>query len=184
MNCFKCVGDGRTLTIEEIAAQSFVFFIAGFETSSTTMTFALYELATHQDLQEKVRNEIKTVLAKHDNQITYDSLSELKYMKQVIDGNIFPFSETLRKYPAVPLITRECVEDYKVPGEDVIIEKGTRVFLPIVGIHYDEEYYKNPEVFDPERFNEENKQHLPHYAHLPFGEGPRICIGKYFSEIL
>lgn len=79
-------GDGKTLTMDEVAAQSFVFFLAGFETSSTTMTFALFELAQHQDIQDRVREEIGQVLAKHDEQMTYDSLSELKYMKQVIDG--------------------------------------------------------------------------------------------------
>lgn len=72
--------------MDEAAAQCFVFFLAGFETSSTTMTFALYELAQQQDIQDRVREEIQTVLAKHDDQMTYDSLSDLKYMKQVIDG--------------------------------------------------------------------------------------------------
>ncbi|KAJ8944237.1 hypothetical protein NQ314_009514 [Rhamnusium bicolor] len=139
--------DGTTLTMREIAAQSFVFFIAGFETSSTTMTFALFELATHPDIQEKVREEIKTILGNHNNQITYDSLNQMKYMGQVID-------ETLRKYPPLSLITRTCDEDYKVPGEEVVIEKDTRVLIPVLGIHYDEEYYKNPEVFDPERFSQ------------------------------
>ena len=80
--------DGTTLSMDEIAAQSFVFFIAGFETSSTTMTFALYELAKHQDVQEKLRNEIRSVLAKHDGKITYDAIQEMKYMNQVIDGTI------------------------------------------------------------------------------------------------
>ncbi|KAJ8944241.1 hypothetical protein NQ314_009518 [Rhamnusium bicolor] len=90
----------------------------------------------------------------------------------------FLSTETLRKYPPVPLITRQCVKDYKVPDEDVIIEKGNIVMIPVSGIHYDEDYYKNPEVFDPERFNEENIAQRPKYTHLPFGEGPRICIGK------
>ncbi|CAG9819628.1 unnamed protein product [Phaedon cochleariae] len=167
-------GDGTSLTLEEIVAQSFVFFIAGFETSSTTMTFTLYELAINPDIQEKVRNEIKTVLAKHDNQINYDALNELKYMGQVID-------ETLRKYPPVPFVTRKCVEDYKVPNSDLIIKKGIRVFIPIRGIHYDEDYYEASEVFDPERFSDENKQTRHPYAHIPFGEGPRICIGMRFG---
>ncbi|KAJ8936054.1 hypothetical protein NQ318_004955 [Aromia moschata] len=80
---------GEHLTMNELMAQSFVFFVAGFESSSTTMTFALFELATHSNIQEKVRKEIKSVLAKHDNKMTYDSLNELKYMKQVIDGERF-----------------------------------------------------------------------------------------------
>lgn len=77
---------GNLLTMNEIVAQSYVFFLAGFETSSTTMTFALFELAIHPEIQDRVRKEIQTVLSKHDNQMTYDSLNELKYMGQVIDG--------------------------------------------------------------------------------------------------
>ena len=80
--------DGKTLTLEEITAQSAVFFVAGFETSSTTMAFALYELSKHQYIQDKVRYEINTVLAKHDNKITYEAIQEMKYMDQVIDGEI------------------------------------------------------------------------------------------------
>ncbi|XP_018576652.1 cytochrome P450 6a2-like [Anoplophora glabripennis] len=165
-------GDSKSLTMDELAAQCFIFFLAGFETSSTTASFVLYELATHQDIQDKVREEIRTVLAKHNHKIIYDSLSELTYMKQVID-------EALRKYPPLPMVSRLCVEDYKVPGEDIVIEKGTRVFIPIVGYHYDKEYYDNPTEFDPDRFTEENKKARHPYAHIPFGEGPRVCIGKF-----
>lgn len=75
-----------SLTLNIIAAQCFVFFIAGFETSSTTMTFALYELAKNQELQSKVREEIETVLKRHDGQVSYDSIMDLKYMGQVIEG--------------------------------------------------------------------------------------------------
>lgn len=167
-------GDGNTLTIDEMVAQCFVFFIAGFETSSTTMTFVLYELCKHPKIQEKVREEIVCILKKHNGAVTYDSLSEMKYLRQVID-------ETLRKYPALPFITRKCVEDYVVPGTNVKIEKGVRVFIPIRGIHYDQDYYENPEVFDPERFTDENKQNRNSYAFIPFGEGPRICIGMRFG---
>ncbi|CAH1382250.1 unnamed protein product, partial [Tenebrio molitor] len=149
--------DGDTLSIEEIAAQSFVFFIAGFETSSTTMTFALYELSKHQELQDKVRDEVDTVLAIYGGKITYEAIQEMKYMDQVIN-------ETLRKYPPLPLLTRKCVRDYKIPGTDLIIEKGTGILIPVLGIHYDKEYYPDPEKFDPERFTEENKKSRHHYA--------------------
>lgn len=172
----EATGDGNTLTTLEIVAQSFVFFVAGFETSSTTMTFALFEMARHPEIQDKVREEIHTVLAKHDNKITYDSMNELIYMRQVID-------ETLRMYPPIPILTRECVEDYKVPGEDYVIEKGTKIFIPVIGIHYDESYYENPKEFDPDRFTPENKHARHQYAHIPFGEGPRFCIGDRFGVL-
>ncbi|XP_044260375.1 cytochrome P450 6A1-like [Tribolium madens] len=166
--------NNETLTIEEIAAQCFVFFLAGFETSSTTMTFALYELAKNQEIQSRVREEIGAVLKKYDGKITYEAIHDMKYMNQVID-------ETLRKYPATTVITRTCVRDYGIPDQDVIIPKGTSVLIPVLGIHHDEEYYPNPEKFDPERFTQENKAARHHYAHLPFGEGPRICIGLRFG---
>ncbi|KAJ8913632.1 hypothetical protein NQ315_007349 [Exocentrus adspersus] len=171
---FFLTDDENKLTMDEAAAQCFVFFVAGFETSSTTMTFALYQLAVNQDIQDKVRKEIKIVLAKHDNQITYDSLNELKYMKQVID-------ETLRMYAPVPFVTRQAAEDYKLPGEDVIIEKGVVAVIPIQAIHMNEEIYPVPNKFDPDRFSEENKAGRHPYAHIPFGEGPRICIGERFG---
>lgn len=72
--------------MDEMVAQCFVFFLAGFETSSTTMTFALYELSIHPDIQEKVREELFRVLKKYNNEICYNSVRELEYMQQVIDG--------------------------------------------------------------------------------------------------
>ncbi|KYB27037.1 Cytochrome P450 6a2-like Protein [Tribolium castaneum] len=78
--------DGKSLTMDEITAQSFLFFAAGFETSSTTVTFALYELAKHQDIQQKVREEIETVLAKFDGKVTYEAIQEMHYMNQVLNG--------------------------------------------------------------------------------------------------
>ncbi|KAJ8940730.1 hypothetical protein NQ318_005481 [Aromia moschata] len=167
-------GDKKTLTMSEIAAQSFIFFLAGYETSSATMTFALYQLAINPDIQDRVREEIETVLSKHNGEMTYEAVTEFKYMEQVIN-------ETLRLYPPLPMILRSCSADYKVPGENLVIEKGTRVHIPVMGIHYDEEYYENPYCFDPDRFSEENKKKIKKYTYMPFGEGPRICIGMRFG---
>lgn len=78
--------DGKSLTIEQMAAQAFAFFVAGFETSSTTMTFCLYELARHPDVQDKLRREVWDILKRHGGQITYEAVQEMKYMGQVLDG--------------------------------------------------------------------------------------------------
>lgn len=81
--------DDTTLTLDEIVAQCFIIFLGGFETSAATMTFTLYELAIHPEIQSKVRKELLQVLKKYDNHFTYESLKELEYMQQVIDGNVY-----------------------------------------------------------------------------------------------
>jgi len=80
--------EGRDLTFNELAAQSYLFWLAGFETSSSTGTFCLYHLAVHQEIQDKVREEIKTVLAKYNDELTYDGMMEMKYLQMVIDGEL------------------------------------------------------------------------------------------------
>ncbi|XP_021934430.1 cytochrome P450 6k1-like [Zootermopsis nevadensis] len=164
------------VTMDVIAAQAFLFFLAGFETSSTTMTFCLYELALNPDIQERLRAEIDTVLGKHGGNITYESIFEMEYLDKVVN-------ETLRKYPPVTVLTRECTKPIKLRGTDVTLEKGVQVLLPILGLHHDPKYYPDPERFDPERFSEEEKKNRPPFSYLPFGEGPRICIGMRFGLI-
>ncbi|KAH0813543.1 hypothetical protein GEV33_009247 [Tenebrio molitor] len=166
--------EDTALTMNELAAQAFVFFLAGFETSSNTMTFCLFELVSNPDIQEKLPQEVKDILDKYDNKLTYGGVIEMHYMEKVIN-------ETLRKYPPVPFLNRVCTKDYHVPGTDFIIEKGTKVMIQVLGIQRDPEHYPDPEKFDPERFSEENKKTRHPYTFLPFGEGPRICIGLRFG---
>lgn len=76
----------ESITMNELAAQAFVFYLAGFETSSTVMTFALYELSVNQDIQEKAREEIRSVLKKYDDKVTYEGVMEMSYLGKVLDG--------------------------------------------------------------------------------------------------
>lgn len=79
----------------------------------------------------------------------------------------------------MPFLDRQCTKDYKIPDSDVVITKGTGVYTALYnGLHYDPEYYPDPQRFDPERFNEENRASRHPFTYLPFGEGPHICIGK------
>ncbi|KAK9884812.1 hypothetical protein WA026_009039 [Henosepilachna vigintioctopunctata] len=162
------------ITMNEIAAQVVVFFFAGFETSATTMSFCLYEVSKNKSIQDRIREEIRRVLQGHDGKLTYEALMEMSYLDQVVN-------ETLRKYPPVPGLPRICNKDYKVPGTDLVLEKGVRVMISVAGIHHDPDYYADPEKFDPDRFSEDNKKNLTPNSFLPFGEGPRYCIGARFG---
>ncbi|CAH0549079.1 unnamed protein product [Brassicogethes aeneus] len=164
----------ESIDIDEVASQTFLFFTAGFETSSSTIMFCLYELARNQEIQEKVREDVRKVVQKHDGEITYDGIKEMKYLGQVLD-------ETLRMYPLVSTLTRVCTKNYQIHGTDDVIEKGTKILIPVAGIHKDPDLWVNPQEFDPERFNDENKQNIHPCAYLPFGEGPRNCIGMRFG---
>jgi cytochrome P450 family 6 len=92
------------------------------------------------------------------------------------------FTETLRKYPILPFLDRACFTDYELPSPSgngtITLPAGTGVFMPVLAIHYDPQYYPEPEKFDPERFTEENKRSRPKYSYIPFGEGQRGCIGN------
>lgn len=91
---------------------------------------------------------------------------------------IFILIETLRFYPILPHLNRMAVKDYIVPETDILIEKGTRVFISISGLHHDKNHYPQPEKFDPERFSPEISAQRNPMTYLPFGEGPRNCIGN------
>ncbi|KAI4460042.1 cytochrome p450 [Holotrichia oblita] len=164
----------NTLSFSEIAAQAFVFFIAGFETSSTLLSFVLFELSLNEDVQNRLRIE---VLNRDNDEFTYEDLFEMRYLDMIA----LLCTETLRKYPPVPILSRVCTKDYKVPDSDVILKENEEVNISVWGIHYDPEYYPDPQKFDPTRFTDENKSKRHQFAFLPFGEGPRICIGLRFG---
>ncbi|XP_034952018.1 cytochrome P450 6a8-like isoform X2 [Chelonus insularis] len=156
-----------------IAAQMFVFFVAGYETSANTIAFCLYELALNGDIQEKARLEILEAIEKNDGALDYYVVKEMKYLESII-------LETLRKYPPAPIISRRCEYPYTVPGTKIKLPTGMRVVIPIYGIHHDPNHYPQPDTFNPDRFDDKNESRH-HYTFLPFGEGPRNCIGTKFA---
>lgn len=80
-------------------------------------------------------------------------------------------------YPVLPFLDRKVTMDYKLPGTDLVLTKGSNVYIPMMGLHLDPDYFPNPDVYDPERFNEENIGKIIPYSYIPFGEGPHNCIG-------
>lgn len=168
------LGDNIKLTDTLLAAQAFVFFLAGFETSSTTMSNALYELALNTEMQDKLREEIREQLVESDGNLTYENIKKMSYLDGV-------FRETLRKYPPVTFIMRQSTDEYTFNGTKLTIPKDFKVWIPAYGIQRDPAIYPKPEVFDPERFTEDlMKTRHPMY-YLPFGDGPRNCIGARFA---
>nr|AFI45036.1 cytochrome P450 CYP6DG1 [Dendroctonus ponderosae] len=167
--------DGKeTLSFDQIVANTILFFVAGFDTSSTAMNFALFELARNPDLQEKARQEVLQVMARNDGKITYQGLQEMTYVKQVLD-------ESMRMYPPGLTLSRVCTKDYKLRDTDIVIEKGTSVVISTLVLGRDPEYFPDPQRFDPDRFSAEEKAKRHPYVHIPFGEGPRNCIGLRFG---
>lgn len=159
--------DKTKLTLNELAAQAFVFFVAGFETTSSTMSYCLYELAKNSYIQRAVQDEID----RHGD-ITYDSINEMKYLDCCVD-------ETLRKYPPLPILNRECSKDYKIPDTNLTIPKGTPILIPAFGLQRDPEIYQDPLVFKPERFaTKSSGSDAKGLYYMPFGDGPRVCIGE------
>lgn len=173
----------RKLPITEdlIAAQALIFFIAGFETASTTLSFLSYQLAVNPSIQSKLQKEIDQVLIKTGGKVTYEELLKMKYLDQVI-------SETLRMYPAGYILTRVCTKTYLIPAKkykevDLTVDPGTVVVIPVIGLHMDPKYFPNPMKFDPDRFSEANRSDIVPGTFIPFGSGPRNCIGGYFIQM-
>ncbi|CAK9827566.1 Probable cytochrome P450 6a14 [Anthophora retusa] len=162
------------LTDDLLAAQAFIFFAAGFETSSTTISNALYELAINQTVQDKLRDEIRLFEAENGGEWKYESIKQMEYLHKV-------FQETLRKYPALPFLARESTDNYTFEDKNVTIPKGTLIWVPVFSIQRDPRIYPDPEKFDPERFSEDMEKTRHSMHSLPFGHGPRNCIGARFA---
>lgn len=170
-------GEGEGLTsISQVAAQAFSFVTSSFQTSSITMAFCLYELARNSAIQDRVRAEI-THNKKEDEELTYENLNKYKYLDNVI-------SETLRLYPVFGNIQRCTDRNYEVDDTNYIIEKGTIVNIPVYAMHMDPKYFPEPEKFIPDRFCDENRVNIIPYTYLPFGDGPRICLGREFGLVI
>lgn len=157
-------------TRDDVEEEIHNFFAAGHGTTSATINWMLYMIGLYKDVQRKVHEEIDTVIGEDsDKNITAEDFKNLKYLNCVM-------KETLRLYPSVPIITRAVDEDTVINGYKV--HKGTTVIIPIYMLHRRPEIFPNPEVFDPDRFNEENSQNRLSYIYIPFSAGPRICIGQ------
>ncbi|XP_052610745.1 cytochrome P450 3A9 isoform X1 [Peromyscus californicus insignis] len=161
----------KALSDLEIVAQSIIFIFAGYETTSSALSFALYLLATHPDVQKKLQDEIDAALP-NKAPATYNTLVQMEYLDMVVN-------ETLRLYPIAGRLERVCKKDVEING--VLIPKGTVMVVPTFALHRDPKHWPEPEEFHPERFSKKNQGSINPYTYLPFGDGPRNCIGMRFA---
>jgi cytochrome P450 len=158
---------GVRLTNDEVRDEVVIIFLAGHDTTALALTYTWYLLSQHPDVESKLHAELNRVL--DGRAPTFDDLVQLPYTKMVIE-------EAMRLYPPAPgLSNRAVLEDDVVAG--VKIPKGAQVAIIPWVIHRHRLLWDNPETFDPERFSPERSQGRHRFAYLPFGGGPRVCIG-------
>lgn len=161
---------------EDLLAQCLLFFFVGFETLSVCLCYLTYELCMNPEVQAQLYEEILVVEEELQGKpLSYSMLAKMKYMDMVI-------SELLRIWPPAFSLDRKCGKDITMldENEELIVKfkKGDTIVIPIMAIHRDPNHFPDPELFKPERFLEENKQNIKPFTYLPFGLGPRSCIGR------
>lgn len=162
-------GEAR-MTREQLRDELLTLFVAGHETTSHALTWTLYLLSQHPEVEARLLEEIDRVL--EGRPVTVEDLDALPYSDQVI-------KESMRLFPPVPAIARVATEDTEIGG--YTIPKGSELLMWLYVTHRDPRWFPNPERFDPERFTREAERALPSCAYLPFGAGQRACIGKRFA---
>src|SRR5579862_8552026 len=164
--------DGQGMPDELILSESMQLLVAGHETSSNALSWLLYLLSSRPDCLERVRQEFDFVLG--EAPLTYNDVSKFEFTTQVI-------CEALRLYPPFWMIDRMAVADDRVG--DVAIPSGSMVIVYVYGAHHAPRHWPNPEDFDPQRFTKENDKLRVACTYLPFGAGPRGCIGGNYAML-
>jgi cytochrome P450 len=163
---------GRPLSDDDICGDLLIFMLAGHDTTATTLTYALWALGHHLDIQDRVAAEVAQL---GDRELTPDDVPRLQYTVQVLN-------EALRLCPPAAGVGRVAVRDIAVDGYRV--EAGSLVAIGINAVHRDPALWERPLVFDPDRFSPENSKNHDRYQFIPFAAGPRSCIGEHFAMLV
>ncbi|MBD2300755.1 cytochrome P450 [Nostoc sp. FACHB-190] len=162
--------DGSRMTDKQLRDEAVTLILAGHETTANALSWTFMQLAQNPDVREKLSAELKTVL--NGRTPTLADLPQLTYTNWVI-------KESMRLYPPVTEISREATQDCEIGG--YFIPKGTNLIVSQWAMHRDERYFSEPELFQPERWANDMEKQLPRGVYFPFGDGPRVCIGKSFA---
>ncbi|XP_055610889.1 probable cytochrome P450 9f2 [Uranotaenia lowii] len=160
---------------EELIAQLLTFYGIGYDKMVNLLCFCVAELAINQSVQQKLLDETKS-FSKGNIPLTYDSVNKMPYLEMVVQ-------ETLRKWPVSPSLDRTCSKDYQLIDGDLKVQfrRGDTVMVSVWALHRDEQLFPNPDEFNPERFDESVKANIRPNTFIPFGIGPRNCIGMHFA---
>ncbi|KAI5617742.1 cytochrome P450, family 3, subfamily A, polypeptide 65, partial [Silurus asotus] len=161
----------KGLNDHEILSQSMMFIFAGYETSSSTLSFLFYNLASNPETVKKLQKEIDETFP-NQAAVDYDTVMNMDYLDAALN-------ESLRLYPVALRLERVCKKTVEING--LTIPKDSVVLVPIYALHRDPEFWTDPETYNPERFTQGNKENIEQYAYMPFGFGPRNCIGMRFA---
>uniref|UniRef100_A0A669EWQ2 unspecific monooxygenase n=1 Tax=Oreochromis niloticus TaxID=8128 RepID=A0A669EWQ2_ORENI len=164
----------KGLTDHEILSQAMIFLFAGYETTSSSLTFLSYNLATNPRVMKKLQEEVDATFP-NKAPIQYQELMQMEYLDCVIN-------ESLRLFPIASRLERVAKASVEING--FVIPKGMVVMVPTWPMHRDPEIWPEPEKFKPERFSKENKETIDPYIYMPFGAGPRNCIGMRFALVV
>ena len=164
--------DGEGMSDDLVLSESMQLLVAGHETSSNALSWLLYLLSSRPDCIEKVRQEFDSLLG--ERSMSYTDVPKFAFTTQIIN-------EALRLYPPFWMVDRMALADDR--AGDLDIPKGSTVVVFVYGVHHSPQYWEHPESFDPERFAKaKEKLHTP-FSHLPFGAGPRGCIGGNYAML-
>ena len=163
---------GRALSDAEVTDNILTFVAAGHETTALALSWTFALLAAHPDCRARLVAEVDRVTGGGPVQPSH--IADLVYTRQVID-------EAMRLYPPAPLIARSVERDIEIAG--VTLAKGSVVFVPIYAVHHHASLWDRPDVFDPDRFAPDASKGRHRYAFMPFGAGPRVCIGTAFATM-
>ena len=163
---------GQSMNDEQLIDNLLTFYLAGHETTARALAWTLYLVARSPEWAAMLEEEIGRVTG--GGPVESAHIERLLLVQQVI-------KESMRLYPPVPLLSRQCVTATRLDGVDLV--PGANVVMPIYAMHRHARHWEDPDAFDPTRFSPEREAKIPRYQYLPFGAGPRICIGMAFAMI-